>query len=188
MKLLMTMLLFFTCLSPGVSHAWGEPDPITLAIPHFEQETSYWCWAALVQQTIAWRNFGRPDQCQIVGMANAAKEIQPFDCCTHKTDPGCNRPGNLPEIKAIIAAYGGRAESVSPPNSPEEVYNYLMNQKALICGIKYDANNNHIYLVKGIYWTNGEAILVINDPATSAHRELPFKEARPTWMETLAVE
>ncbi|MDR1045615.1 MAG: hypothetical protein LBP33_10935 [Candidatus Adiutrix sp.] len=188
MKALLSMLLFSGCLAAAPALAWGEPDPITLAIPHFEQEGNNWCWAALVQQSIAWRGLGEPYQCQIVGMANAARELMPFDCCANQADSNCNRTGTVPEIRSLIQAYGGRAESVSPPGTPEELHSYLRNQKALICGVRVDAVNNHIYLVKGLYWENGRAMLLINDPAFPAPRRESFDEARATWVETLAVE
>ncbi|MDR3038245.1 MAG: hypothetical protein LBV21_02980, partial [Candidatus Adiutrix sp.] len=33
--------------------AYLNPDPVTLPIANIEQETNYWCWAAIVGQLLA---------------------------------------------------------------------------------------------------------------------------------------
>ncbi len=187
-KTLAAILLVWIAWGPVQLAAWGTPDPVALDIPNIEQETNYWCWAALVQQLIAARKIGSPPkQCQLADALNELKGRPASYCCRDLGQPECEVMATHPEITSLIERYGGRSTVVETPDSPEEVYNYLAGGQAILCSVKITPEMNHIYLVRGLSWENGQAMLLINDPATGGpSKKVPFQEARPTWQLTLA--
>jgi len=194
MKALKTWGVFLTIaliLSSAPAAAQTRPDPIALDVPNIEQETKYWCWAALVQQIVIARKIGQPpSQCQLVNAVNEKRGRTDADCCLASSsgDSNCDRMADAPEIGELIRSYGTKVEQVKIPARPEEVYDYLISGRVLLCGLKTAGGYHHIYLVRGLSWENGRAMLLVNDPASGGGSlKIDFDEARATWMQTLLI-
>lgn len=175
---------------PAPAQAWLHPDPVDLGLANIEQQTNYWCWASVTLQALS-RNFLAQNltQCQIVNTANAAKgQGTGIDCCRNPDDEACSRLADLEEMLALIRHFGGRADLVALPETPEDIYEILISGRPVLAGFERVPNANHIYLIQGIFWQGDEAMLKINDPATAAPRTISFKEAQPTWLVTVVAE
>ncbi len=49
----------------------GAAQALDLQIPNLPQQTEVWCWAAVAEQIIRWRNLGGGyQQCELVSIAN----------------------------------------------------------------------------------------------------------------------
>ena len=79
----------------GISRQ-ATAQPVDLGIPNVPQETDVWCWAAVAEQIIRWRNLGGGySQCELVSIADGF--TGPY-CCNPPAasgDPRCHRTGNL---------------------------------------------------------------------------------------------
>lgn len=188
--LVMTCLAAALCFSTAAAEAQMTPDPVDLNISNLKQQNPSWYWPALAQQILNGRIPGEPpSQCQLVNTANEAAGRAESDCCANPELEVCGRPGELREIMALLGRYGIRSELVTPPATPEDVYQYLVAGRALIVGFKLvQDEKSHAYLVRGISWVDGEARLLVNDPAVPEPSTVPFADERPAWREVLAID
>lgn len=164
-----------------------HPKPIDLGVANVRQEDPKWCWAAVIQQILAWRGGSAPSQCELVNQALTDKGQGGTDCCQEGPDSEiCSRAGTNLEVLSLITRLGGRVDGIMPPNTPEEIHEYLENGRVVIAGVQGVAGLNHAYVIRGISWgEDGQAMLLINDPAQDEPVNLPFQEARPTWILTM---
>jgi hypothetical protein len=186
--LALALAVVFLLPAPARAGSFFNPDPVDLGLDNIEQETQYWCWAALIQQLLYRSSAGNPPrQCELVNQANRDRNTDEVDCCLDQEQAVCAaRTGNNFEIMSLINRYGGRVLGLPLPQTPEKLYEALIDGKAVIAGVRISETMNHAYLIKGIFWDEeGQAQLLINDPAKSGTTTLSFDEARPTWIMTM---
>lgn len=182
--------LALSAVAPSPAPAQFYPDPINLGISNIEQEAENWHWPAIVRQVLNKRSGHAPSQCQIVNLANTedGEEAPPEDCCQDSSLALCGRFSDIRESLNILKRFGVPAETVTIPSSPDQVYNYLIEGRALIVGFYIDRDRKHAYLVRGISWDEeGQASLLINDPAVTEPFQAPFEQERPGWQTVIAV-
>ncbi len=164
-----------------------NPKPIDLGVANVRQEDPKWCWAAVIQQILAWRGGGSSlSQCQVVNQALNDQGRNGMDCCQEGPDSEiCSRAGTNLEVLSLITRLGGRVDGIMPPDTPEQLYEHLKAGRVVIAGVKGPGGLNHAYVIRGMVWEDGQAMLLINDPALNEPVSRPFREARPTWILTM---
>ena len=188
MKYLTLSLVLAGLLFAVPGSAGAQAGSITLNVPHVKQEANQLCWAALVSQLLFQNPAGsRPSQCDLVNRLNDIKANGAANCCGNLDQPICNIPADNREMISLLTGFGMKAEMINVPSTPDEVYNYLKSGRVLLLGIKTTANDNHIYMVRGIAWENNQAMLIVNDPYYEASAKVPFSQAQPTWLLAIAV-
>jgi len=185
--LTLPIILAALMLAAPVS-AGAQGGSITLNVPHVKQEAGQLCWAALVSQLLFQNPAGsRPSQCELVNMINDIKGEGAANCCGNLNTPMCNITANNREMISLMTNFGMKSEMINVPTSPEEVFNYLKSGRVLLLGVKTTANDNHIYMVRGISWENNQAMLIVNDPYYETSVKVPFSQTQPTWLLAIVV-
>lgn len=168
------------------SSANAQCAPVDLGIPNISQQTPVWCWAAVAEQIIRWRNGGSsPPQCALVAMAN---NFPPQACCAGH--PACVRPGALQQIQLLIANFGYIHSSIQPPAHPHIVYSTLSQGRAIILQIQSPYSQiGHVVVLRGMSCFQSTSIVHINDPMNWHFLSQPvqFAQFAPHWRSALVV-
>ncbi len=125
------LILFLFCKST-TGFAYPYPPPIDIPIQNNLQNTNVWCWAAVAQQIIQFKNgaINTPQQCAMVALSKNAPI--PY-CCSNFNN--CAITGSLTEIQALLHYFGGSFSSYSPPTDPMSLYYTLAQNKPVIMQI-----------------------------------------------------
>lgn len=181
----LTALALLVIAAPAPAPAQFYPDPVDLGINNEQQQIEQWYWPALIRQILLKQASQPPTQCQIVSMA-AAEEM---DCCLNPAPEGCDRPLDLRQVLAILERSGLQAQAAPCPKTADQVYEHLINGRALIIGFFIARDKKHAYLVRGISWTeDGQPMLLINDPNVTEPFQAPFSEEYAGWQTAITVQ
>lgn len=159
--------------------------PIDLGIPNIQQMTRVWCWAAVAEQIIKWRNGGSgPSQPELVSIANG---LPPY-ACSNPPDPmvmrACFRTGHLAEIQALIAGFGGGFSGIAPPAHPVLVYQRLANRNPIILAVQSTpfSGAGHVVVLRGMI-PAPNPLFIVNDPMawSGFSQPVPFSMIANMW-------
>lgn len=187
MKILNIFLLEFFLIATSQTRA-QVPPPVDLQIQNLPQETQLWCWAAVAQQIILRRNgpTRTPPQC---GLVAAAFNLSPGYCCQSPTP--CMTTGSLQQIQGLIAYFGGRWSSISPPASPMTIYQTLASGRAIIMAVQSSPYSGHVVVLRGMAWVptpiGVQPVLYINDPMAYFTQPVPFQNIAGYWQAAIVV-
>ena len=204
-----TRKLFLLCLLllfPG-SRAGADsyPAPVYLDVAHVRQENTRWCWLAVAEMVVAYKNHGQaPSQCALmeIGFGHA----QGY-CCA---DPGrCNGGGSLEEVARIIAFFSHRRTFLTEPLTVDQLYGYLARDGIVVARVvaaPFGAPANapesgHQIVLRGLRygwievagpdgraWKEFHPLVLVNDPGAPAPQEVPYQIVRQHWERSLLVE
>jgi hypothetical protein len=162
MKHLCATILWAALAALIPTSAGAQTGSVTLNVPHARQEATQLCWAALVSEVLFQNPDGsRPGQCHLVNELNDIKGLNPAgDCCGRLDQEGCNITANYQDIESLLTRFGMKVEKVNVPATPEEVHAYLQSGRVLMLGLQTTPTDNHLYLVRGLNWENGKAVLI----------------------------
>lgn len=129
-----------------------------------------WCWAAVSEQLIRWKNGGPgPNQCEMVSMSMGLPAVA---CCSPPNPTvlnQCNtKGGSLQDIQAGMAAFGHTYSAITPPGSPQQLSDELVQGHPVIVEIRSTPVSNHVMVITGIFNTPNGPMVQINDPADPA--------------------
>lgn len=180
---LATLLLFSASPAHAQFPSQYPPPPVDMGIQNIPQETPVWCWAAVAQQIVMRLNgpAGTPPQC---GMVAIASNLPPAYCCQMPSP--CLRTGQLYEIQALIAHFGGRFSSIAPPTDPMTLYQTLASHRPIIMAVQSSPYSSHVVLIRGMSWIP-EPTLFINDPMGYLPQAVPYRALMPYWMAAIVV-
>lgn len=182
----LTALALLVIAAPAPAQFY--PDPVDLGINNEQQEIEQWYWPALIRQVLLKRASQPPTQCQIASMA-AAETAEEMDCCLNPAPEGCDRPLAPRQVLAIFERSGLQAQAAPCPKTAEQVYEHLINGRALMIGFFIAQDRKHAYLVRGISWTeDGQPMLLVNDPNVTEPFQAPFSEEYPGWQTAITVQ
>lgn len=158
------------CITSAIwnSTANAQCAPIDLGIPNIKQDTPVWCWAAVAQQIIQWKTGQAPLQCALVGVAG---NVPPQACCGGA--PMCVTTGGLQHIQFLIQQFGFSPSFISPPSSPQAVYQTLSMGRAIIMAVQTSPVIGHVVVIRGMACIGANPVLFINDPASNMANPLP---------------
>ena len=173
----------------AASTAQAQWPPIDLGIRNIRQETPVWCWAAVAEQIIRWRNRGRgPSQAELVSIANGF----PPEACLQPPNnfvyQACLRTGHLVEIQQLIAMFGGGLGQIAPPAHPAILYQTLSRGQAIILAVQSTPFSGHVVVLRGMA-PAPDPILFINDPMgwPNFSQPVPFSAIMQFWNAALVV-
>lgn len=144
----------------------GRPlEPVDLKIPFFNQETDYWCWAAVSQMVIA--HFkgidATPPQREIARMALGEHTEDWRDGVPDEAYVGHTREF----IRLTVKVLSRRASDWYPPPSAEELYASLYFGNPVIASMHVSPQYGHVIVLAGIRpgERRGAFEVLVNDPA-----------------------
>ena len=181
-KFTLIVLLWISAMQSSYSQT---PRTVDLGISNIPQEQSNWCWAAVAQQIIQWRQGSSPTQCALVGEALNAQA-----CCQspHKY----NRSGSMQQVQQLIASYGAAYSSMSPPTNPQDLHKTLAEGKALIVYLRTSRTAGHLIVVRGMSWlrtrsAGRQPYLFVNDPLAYFTRPVAYTRLLSFWRDAIVV-
>lgn len=167
-----------------------DAQSVDLLIQNIPQETDVWCWAAVAQQIIYFRQgpSGTPPQCHMVALANNA---HPNVCCDHmgryNGNPMCRRVGSLQQIQWLIGYFGGRFSTLEMPANPQVLFNTLNQGRPVIMAVKSSPYTDHVIVLRGISMHSGVPMLHVNDPMSHFTELIPFHDLLGFWHGAIVV-
>ncbi|QQC82822.1 hypothetical protein I9054_011270 [Acinetobacter bereziniae] len=193
-KTIFISLIFFKSFA---SHAYlpamppMAPPPIDLPIQNIPQETNVWCWAAVVQQIMLFKNgpFNTPPQCSLVAVAN---NINPNYCCANLGN--CAVTGDALKIQQLLSYFNGSATTYTFPANPMALYQTLAQRKPVIIELSQPYKGmTHVVVVRGMGFAQTPMgiipVLHINDPMGKPNytQPVPFNQIAPIWKSAIVV-
>lgn len=145
----------------------GRPlVPLDLKLTHVIQETSQWCWAAVIQMVATHysRGTATPPQREIARMALG----QPMDDrWAHGIPDDAVVPHNDTFIRLMVKLLAQRVSDWYPPSSAEEVYANLYFGNLVILHVLTGTATSHVIVVSGIRPTEERGVfdILLNDPS-----------------------
>jgi hypothetical protein len=170
----------------GAAAQW---QPIDLGIPNIPQRTPVWCWAAVTEQVIRWRNGGAgPSQAELVALANGFSPQACLQLPNQMVYQACMRTGGLGEIQQLLAHFGGGASFAAPPAHPVHLYNMLAQQRPVILAVQTTPFSGHVVVLRGML-PAPDPLLLINDPMrwSAFGQPLPFSALMGFWSAAIVV-
>jgi hypothetical protein len=153
-----------------------------LSVPHYQQQTGLWCWAAAAQQIIAFKQGGAPPQCQLVEVASG---FPPGACC-NMGHPACVHGGNFSQVANLIAHYGGAFSNYVLPANPYIIEATLKSGRPILAQVVSGFGSTHVVVIRGIQM-NPVPTLIINDPLMPAPYTVPFSNLATIWLDGIVV-
>lgn len=195
LKLAFILLLFLVKPISALAYPYPTmlPPPVDIPIPNIPQETDVWCWVAVVQQIVYFKNgsMGTPSQCAMVSIS---KNVPIQYCCTNSNN--CRTTGSLQEIQQLLRHFGGSFSSYSPPANAMALYQTLAQGKPVIMQISttplgYQSGMSHVIVIRGMYFQQTPMgvipMLIINDPLGQFTQNVPFAQLAPLWQAAIVV-
>ena len=192
----------------GTSAVAAEPaairQPVSLNVPHVRQQSANWCWLAVAQMVIGYKQWGAsPSQCRLLEIGFGYPQNY---CCGWQSR--CDRGGTLEEIGRIVEYYSGRQVFLGPPIEPEELYQVLSNGDVVIARIVVPPSQGgptagpagHTVVIKGIRWAQGTVsqggqsfqavvpMILVNDPSQATTVEATYDELARYWEKSIIVD
>lgn len=186
------ILMSFLLVASISSYAF-PPPPIDIPIRNLPQQTEVWCWAAVAQQIIHYKNgpTNTPEQCAMVALSKNAPI--PY-CCSRFYN--CAVTGSLREIQQLLRYFGGSYISYSTPADPMTVYRTLAQNKPIIMQISttpsgYPSGMNHVIVIRGMFFQSTPSgivpMLIVNDPLSLYTLPVPFAQLAQIWQAAIVV-
>lgn len=171
------------------------PPPVALNVPQIAQTTPVWCWLAVAEMAIRYRNLGGGlSQCQ---MLEVGYTLPSGSCCA--TPTACMRTGGLQEIQAVIGRFGRRLSVLGPTPSPTEVYSFLRQGHPVIAALQNTPFSGHVVLIRGMriatvpivtpfgMQTQTIPVLLVNDPMSHFVSEVSYAAMLGYWSAAIVV-
>jgi len=190
-SVLWVLLALGVAYGPSRAHA-QLPPPVVLPVPTVTQDTMVWCWLAVSEMVIRYRNWGAGfRQCQ---MMEVGYRVPPGTCCGNPNL--CARPGSIQEIQGVIASFGGRFSSLAPPTNYQVLYNILQSGRPVIAQIATGGSIGHVVVIRGMGFQpfinmlgmpDVAPILMINDPMSIVPAQVPYAQFLAIWRASIIV-
>ncbi|MEN6442085.1 MAG: papain-like cysteine protease family protein [Syntrophobacter sp.] len=159
---------------------YSQYPPIHHAVPYHKQETMVWCWVASAKMICEY--YGRmpvPSQCEML------QSQYDTPCC--QSPELCARPGQMFEIQALIARFGGRYSGVSMPANGFVLYDQLRRGPIIM---QTRQGSGHAIVATGMRIVPSNfgplGIVSINDPLYGQY-EVDFPTLIQAWLAALVV-
>lgn len=176
-------------LTLGAAAARGQAGAIDLGIPNIPQRTPVWCWVAVVEQIIRWRQGGAgPSQAELVAMANGMHPQACFQPANPMVYQACMRTGHLAEIQGLLAAFGGGFSALAPPTHPQPIYATLRQGRPIILALQSTPFSGHVVVLRGML-PAPDPLLLINDPMAwnGLGQAVPFSAILGFWQAAIVL-
>ncbi|WP_129242233.1 papain-like cysteine protease family protein [Achromobacter veterisilvae] len=179
---LMTFLSLLLWAGPSNAQYfdYSRYPPIQHAVPFHQQQTMVWCWVAAAKMVAEF--YGRqpvPDQCSMLQMQYGAP------CC--QNPQLCARAGNITEIQALIARFGGHFSSISPPANGFILYDALRRGPIVM---HTRQGGGHFVVATGMRIVSSPmgplGVVSVNDPFYGRY-EVDFPTLMQAWTAALVV-
>jgi len=184
-------MLMIVVIIVALFHESPASAQVNLPIQNIQQRTASWCWVAVAEQIIRWKNNGRgPQQCELVAIANG---LPPGACCFPSPNPmvmqACMRTGGLHEIQGMIAAFGHSFSVVAPPTHPVALFQTLQQGHPIILAVQSSPFSGHVVVLRGMIM-GPDPLLIINDPMgwTGFSQPVPFSRLATMWQAAILVQ
>lgn len=165
------------------------PPPIDLPIQNITQQTSVWCWAAVTQQIMLFKQgpAATPPQCGLVSIAHGAN---PNYCCSNLRN--CAVTGDIRKIQQLLYYFNGSASSYAPPTDPMTLYQTLAQGQPVIMELSQTYHGiTHVVIIRGMGFAQTPMgiipMLHINDPMSHYTQPVPFQKLAPLWKSSIVV-
>lgn len=189
-------------LMPALASARAQA-PVILQVPHVQQQSVWWCWAAVVEMTLRYRTGSSPPQCRLAEMAFAQR---PGACCRTR---GCQKGASLNEMQALLTGLGLRASLQAPPAGPAGLRALIKRNAVVIARlVRRDGGSirmgakppGHVVVLRGMRAVpappgtppsrrgSGLSLVLINDPNFPRPIEVAFPDVASNWERLLVVE
>ena len=162
------------------------PSPIDLAVPLVNQKTETWCWLAVAQMAMQYRNGRSPEQCEMAPVDRASEKL---NCC--KSPSRCASTGTIEGIQKILSEAGNLRSAISGPINFGQLYNSIRQGNPV--AIAYDSGEQkfHVVIARGMkFYGTAESItpmVLVNDPMASEPLWIPYKRLQETWTSLLVI-
>lgn len=193
--LIIVMFLFSIFFKPIVAFAYTPampplaPPPIDLPIQNIPQETNVWCWAAVVQQIMLFKQgpANTPPQCSLVATAYGAN---PSYCCANLGN--CAVAGDASKIQQLLGYFNGSATTYTFPANPMALYQTLAQGKPVIMELSQPYQGmTHVVVIRGMGFAQTPVgiipMLHVNDPMSYYTQPVPFHLLAPLWKSAIVV-
>ncbi|MFH1047796.1 MAG: papain-like cysteine protease family protein [Patescibacteria group bacterium] len=173
------------------------PNPVNLNVPLVRQETPVWCWLAVSEMIIRYRNLGMSmRQCEMLEIGYG---LPGGTCCG---DPmRCQRTGyGMQEVQLVLAQFGGVVAMHTPPLNPIQLYGALQSGHPVIVQIRSGQTSSHVIVIRGMRFEpqmmmtpygpqmGVQPMLLVNDPLGFMPAEVPFEQLVRIWMDSLIIQ
>lgn len=187
MKIAWAIALALTAGTLNQSAAEDLAAPVVLDVPLVTQQTEVWCWLAVTEMALLYRNRGiAPRQCEIIG---AGRNVGSGLCCEQPLS--CARTGTIREIRFALARFGNVSSEFAPPVNFGVLYRVLRDGYPVIIGYSTGANSAHVVIARGMkIHRSGSRVtpmVLVNDPMASKPLWVPYKQLRETWLSSVAI-
>jgi hypothetical protein len=164
-----------------------ELPPVNLDVPLIRQKTEVWCWLAVTEMAIQYRNRGAaPRQCEMIA---AGLETSPSVCCTQPQK--CARAGTMREIRFALATFGKVSSEFSPPVNFGVLYRAIKDGYPVIISYVTGPDSAHVVIARGMkFLIQGDRItplVLVNDPLEPRPVWVPYKQLRANWISSIAI-
>lgn len=178
----------------------GPPPAFALPVTFVRQQTSMWCWLAVVEMAMLFKAGSSPPQCRMIEIAF---DLNQNHCCRSRACAG--RGGSLEDMQRLLSRLGRQARLTPPSNSARELYSLLTSRKVVIArlvprqrgGIRIGGSGRgHTVVLRGMRFTPFRQagrvitlpIVLINDPQYPGPIEVPYPDVAATWRRSLIVD
>jgi hypothetical protein len=162
------------------------PAPVDVAVPLVTQKTEEWCWLAVAQMAMRYRNGRAPEQCEMVPVGRPAERQV---CC--KSPFRCARTGTLEDVQRLLLETGHLKSVILGPINFGELYNSIRQGNPVIIAYESSQKKFHAVVARGMkFYGTGDRItpmVLVNDPMASEPLWVPFKKLQDTWTALLIV-
>lgn len=155
----------------------NERPVVILPVDNIRQETGKWCWLAVSEQIIRWKQGTSPTQAQLAEWVIG-------------NDPRLwERGGRLEEIATLIRHWGLASTTIELPSDPLGVYAWLAKSSPVILAVDTSPETAHVVVLRGMVWQGDEALFIINDPLLRPGYSLAvtWRQLRRTWKASVVV-
>lgn len=173
-------------LLPSTAQAQGSATcgAIDLGVPPVAQQSGVWCWAAVAEQIIRWKQGHSPPQCALVALAYG-QGVAP--CCGGL--PQCRVAGSLQQIQYLIGLFGGGASTLAPPTTPAVLHATLAVGRPIVMSVRASPYAGHVVVIRGMRCGPAGPVLLVNDPISwgPLTQPVPFAALLPYWQAAIVV-
>jgi len=189
----MKKLILLISLGCGVFPLFSQP--VIIPIQNALQQNPMWCWAAVAEQTIAYKKNISPKQCELVSQVSKAITTS---CCENASI--CNAPGTMQQIQAALNQFGIKHSITLPITDPLALYNLLAQNHPVVLFLQSSRIVGHCVVITGMDFPGqsspisnsgfidvssssaaGQPMVYVNDPTSTYIQPLPFSTIVSLW-------
>ncbi len=176
----------------------GPPPPVLLNVPLVRQQTPVWCWLAVSEMAMQYRNMGASaKQCEIMEIGYG---LAPGTCCANPQ--ACARPASgMHEVQNVIARFGGVLTAWTLPQDPATLYRLLQADRPVIAQFRSSAASTHVVVVRGMRFQTVQTgyhpiygpiyshvpMVLVNDPLGVFPQEIAYANLAALWVDSLII-